>query len=100
MSSRAVAADATSGYKERSLLSDLNIYFNNYPSEDNFTDFTLLDFLGGGRNGFNDESASINISNSKASNPALTNESLISDYLDDLLNDLDSDLKEGATCRG
>ena len=101
MSSDVVSGDAASGGEETSLLSDLDIYFNAYPSEDNFTDFDLLDFLGGGgKRGLNDESASLNTSASEASIAVLSNGSLIPDYLDDLLNDLDSDLKEGATCRG
>ena len=57
MSSDVVSGDAASasGGEETSLLSDLDIYFNAYPSEDNFTDFDLLDFLGGGKRGLNDD---------------------------------------------
>ena len=105
MSSVAVSASgANTGGESDSLLSDFDIYFDSFPPEENFTDFTLFDFLGngGGKGGFNDKSASrsLNISTSKASNSVFANGSLIPDYLDDLLNDLDSDLKEGAACRG
>lgn len=104
MSSGALSGDTASrGEEANSLLSDLDVYFEAYRSGDNFTDFPLLDFLGGGKggkSGFSDESVSLNISTSKASNSVFANGSLIPDYLDDLLNDLDSDLKEGTTCRG
>ena len=99
MSPAAASGDAAGSGEKISLLSDLDIYFENYHSEDNFT---LLDILGGGQGGLNDASASLNLSIAKARAPnsVFSNGSLIPDYIDDLLDDLDSDLKEGAACRG
>ena len=99
MSPAAASGDAAGSGEKISLLSDLDVYFENYHSEDNFT---LLDILGGGQGGLNDASASLNLSIAKARAPnsVFSNGSLIPDYIDDLLDDLDSDLKEGAACRG
>ena len=99
MSPAAASGDAAGSGEKISLLSDLDVYFENYHSEDNFT---LLDFLGGGESGLNDASASLNLSIAKAPAPnsVFSNGSLIPDYIDDLLDDLDSDLKGGAACRG
>ena len=99
MSPAAASGDAAGSGGEISLLSDLDVYFDHYHSEDNFT---LLDLLGGGESGLNDASASLNLSIAKAPAPnsVFSNGSLIPDYIDDLLDDLDSDLKGGAACRG
>ena len=99
MSSAAASGAGAGSGEEISLLSDLDVYFDHYHSEDNFT---LLDFLGGGEGGLNDASASLNLSIAKApaANSVFSNGSLIPDYIDDLLDDLDSDLKGGAACRG
>ena len=92
MSPAAASGDAAGSGGEISLLSDLDVYFDHYHSEDNFT---LLDFLGGGESGLN-----LSIAKAPAPNSVFSNGSLIPDYIDDLLDDLDSDLKGGAACRG
>ena len=99
MSPAAASGDAAGSGGEISLLSDLDVYFDHYHSEDNLT---LLDIFGGGEGGLNDASASLNLSIAKAPAPnsVFSNGSLIPDYIDDLLDDLDSDLKGGAACRG
>ena len=99
MSPTAASGAGAGNGEEISLLSDLDVYFDHYHSEDNFT---LLDILGGGEGGLHDASASLNLSIAKAPAPnsVFSNGSLIPDYIDDLLDDLDSDLKEGAACRG